>query len=67
MVFTPGGTHKFFEELAPVARAANPDRAAIAAVSRSTTCRCSDRRSQQTKRHLDRPRPGNGRGDSRRA
>jgi quercetin dioxygenase-like cupin family protein len=32
MVFTPGGTHKFFEELAPVARAANPDRAAIAAV-----------------------------------
>ena len=32
MVFTPGGTHKFFEELAPVARAAVPDRAAIAAV-----------------------------------
>jgi len=32
MVFTPGGTHKFFEELAPVARAANPDRASIAAV-----------------------------------
>ena len=29
---TPGGAHKFFEELAPVARAANPDRAAIAAV-----------------------------------
>ena len=36
MVFTPGGTHTFFEELAPVARAANPDRAAIAAVPRAT-------------------------------
>ena len=32
MVFTPGGSHKFFEELGPVARAATPDRAQIAAV-----------------------------------
>ena len=32
MVFAPGGGHKFFEELAPVARAATHDRAAIAAV-----------------------------------
>src|SRR5438309_10671968 len=32
MVFTPGGSHKFFEELGPVARAATPDRAEIAAV-----------------------------------
>jgi hypothetical protein len=35
MVFTPGGTRKFFEELAPVARAATPDLAAIAAVFES--------------------------------
>ncbi|HKC77880.1 MAG TPA: cupin domain-containing protein [Gaiellaceae bacterium] len=32
MVFTPGGSHEFFKELGPVARAATPDRAAIAAV-----------------------------------
>ena len=32
VVYTPGGGHKFYEELGPVARAANPDRAAIAAV-----------------------------------
>ncbi len=32
MVFAPGGGHKFFEELAPLARGATPDRAAIAAV-----------------------------------
>jgi quercetin dioxygenase-like cupin family protein len=32
VVFTPGGAHPFFEELTPAARAANPDRAAIAAV-----------------------------------
>ena len=32
MVFAPGGGHKFFEELAPLARAATHDRAAIAAV-----------------------------------
>ncbi|MGN6867435.1 MAG: cupin domain-containing protein, partial [Solirubrobacteraceae bacterium] len=32
MVFAPGGSHEFFKELGPVARAATPDRAAIAAV-----------------------------------
>ena len=32
VVYVPGGGHKFYEELGPVSRAANPDRAAIAAV-----------------------------------
>lgn len=32
VVYVPGGGHKFYEELGPVARAATPDRAAIAAV-----------------------------------
>jgi len=32
VVYTPGGGHKFYEELGPISRAANPDRQAIAAV-----------------------------------
>lgn len=32
VAYVPGGGHKFYEELGPVSRAANPDRAAIAAV-----------------------------------
>ena len=32
ITFTPGGGHKFFEELAPATRTANPDRAEIAAI-----------------------------------
>jgi quercetin dioxygenase-like cupin family protein len=32
VVYTPGGGHKFYEEMGPLARAAAPDRAAIAAV-----------------------------------
>jgi quercetin dioxygenase-like cupin family protein len=32
VVYVPGGGHKFYEELGPISRAANPDRAAIAAV-----------------------------------
>ena len=38
MVFTPGGTHKFFEELGPLARTATPDRAAIAALFQKHDC-----------------------------
>ena len=32
VVYVPGGGHKFYEELGPISRAPNPDRAAIAAV-----------------------------------
>jgi len=32
VVYTPGGGHKFYEELGPISRSAQPDRAAIAAV-----------------------------------
>jgi quercetin dioxygenase-like cupin family protein len=32
VVYTPGGGHKFYEELGPISRSANPDRAAIAAL-----------------------------------
>ena len=32
VVYTPGGGHKFYEELGPISRAEHPDRAAIAAV-----------------------------------
>jgi quercetin 2,3-dioxygenase len=32
ITFTPGGGHKFFEELAPATRTASPDRAEIAAI-----------------------------------
>jgi quercetin dioxygenase-like cupin family protein len=32
VVYVPGGGHKFYEELGPVSRAANPDRKAIADV-----------------------------------
>lgn len=32
VIYTPGGGHKFYEELGPISRAANPDRSAIAAV-----------------------------------
>lgn len=32
IVFAPGGGHKFFEELAPATRTANPDRSEIAAI-----------------------------------
>lgn len=32
VTYVPGGGHKFYEELGPVARAEKPDRAAIAAV-----------------------------------
>ena len=32
VVYTPGGGHKFYEELGPISRSANPDRQAIAAV-----------------------------------
>lgn len=38
MVFTPGGTHKFFEELGPLARAAAPDRGEIAALFEKHDC-----------------------------
>ena len=38
MVFTPGGTHKFFEELGPLARAAAPDRAEVAALFEKHDC-----------------------------
>ena len=38
MVFTPGGTSKFFEELGPLARAATPDRAEIAALFERHDC-----------------------------
>ncbi len=32
VVYTPGGGHKFYEELGPISRSANPDRQVIAAV-----------------------------------
>jgi len=32
VVYTPGGGHKFYEELGPVARSASPDRQVIAGV-----------------------------------
>ena len=32
ITFTPGGGHKFFEELAPATRTANPDRGEVAAI-----------------------------------
>lgn len=32
VVYTPGGGHKFYEELGPISRVANPDRQAIAAL-----------------------------------
>lgn len=32
VVYTPGGGHKFYEELGPISRGTNPDRAAIAAL-----------------------------------
>ena len=32
VVFTPGGGHRFFEELGPATRCASPDRAQIAAI-----------------------------------
>lgn len=32
VVYTPGGGHRFYEELGPATRAANPDRAEIAAI-----------------------------------
>jgi uncharacterized RmlC-like cupin family protein len=32
VVYTPGGGHKFYEELGPISRGANPDRQLIAAV-----------------------------------
>ena len=32
VVYVPGGGHKFYEELGPISRAANPDRQAIANV-----------------------------------
>jgi quercetin dioxygenase-like cupin family protein len=32
VVYVPGGGHKFYEELGPISRAANPDRKAIADV-----------------------------------
>ena len=32
VVYTPGGGHKFYEELAPISRSASPDRQAIAQV-----------------------------------
>jgi quercetin dioxygenase-like cupin family protein len=32
VVYVPGGGHKFYQELGPISRAANADRAAIAAV-----------------------------------
>jgi quercetin dioxygenase-like cupin family protein len=32
VVYVPGGGHKFYEELGPIARSANPDRPAIADV-----------------------------------
>ena len=38
MVFTPGGAHKFFEELGPLARASAPDRTEIAALFEKHDC-----------------------------
>jgi quercetin dioxygenase-like cupin family protein len=32
VVYTPGGGHKFYEELGPISRGAHPDRAVIAAL-----------------------------------
>jgi quercetin dioxygenase-like cupin family protein len=32
VVYTPGGGHKFYEELGPLSRSAHPDRSAIAAL-----------------------------------
>jgi quercetin dioxygenase-like cupin family protein len=32
VVYTPGGGHKFYEELGPISRSANPDRQVISAV-----------------------------------
>jgi quercetin dioxygenase-like cupin family protein len=32
VVYTPGGGHKFYEELGPISRSANPDREVIAAL-----------------------------------
>ena len=32
VVYTPGGCHRFFEELGPATRTATPDRAEIAAI-----------------------------------
>jgi quercetin dioxygenase-like cupin family protein len=32
LTFTPGGGHKFFEELGPATRTANPDRGEVAAI-----------------------------------
>ena len=32
VLYTPGGGHRFYEELGPATRTANPDRAAIAAI-----------------------------------
>jgi mannose-6-phosphate isomerase-like protein (cupin superfamily) len=32
VVYTPGGGHKFYEELGPISRSTNPDRAVIAAL-----------------------------------
>jgi quercetin dioxygenase-like cupin family protein len=32
VVYTPGGGHKFYEELGPISRSTNPDRQVIAAV-----------------------------------
>jgi len=32
VVYTPGGCHKFYEELGPATRTASPDRAEIAAI-----------------------------------
>jgi uncharacterized RmlC-like cupin family protein len=32
VVYTPGGGHRFYEELGPATRTAKPDRAAIAAI-----------------------------------
>ena len=32
MVYTPGGGHRFYEELGPLTRNGTPDRAAVAAV-----------------------------------
>ena len=32
VVYTPGGGHKFYEELGPISRSSHPDRAIIAAL-----------------------------------
>jgi len=32
VVYTPGGGHKFYEELGPLRRSGTPDRAAVAAL-----------------------------------